>query len=155
MNQTQIKRTTREKKKSKDPGAYIKESISVDAACSGNPGEMEYQGVDTATGTPIFRSAIYPVGTNNLGEFLAVVHALRVLYEKNSIEPVYSDSVTALAWVRNKRANTNLKRNTTTEALWQDIDDAIHWLQTHDYQNPVLKWETKTWGEVKADFGRK
>lgn len=136
-------------------GTYIKESISVDAACSGNPGAMEYQGVDTETGAQIFASSVYPVGTNNLGEFLAVVHALRYLHETGSDIPVYSDSVSALAWVRNKRANTNLKRNADTETLWQDIDDAIQWLHTHDYANPVLKWETKAWGEVKADFGRK
>lgn len=134
---------------------YIKESISVDAACSGNPGAMEYQGVDTETGEQIFASSVYPVGTNNLGEFLAVVHALRYLYEQGSDIPVYSDSVSALAWVRNKRVKTNLVQNADTETLWQDIEDAIGWLYDHDYPNPVLKWETKAWGEVKADFGRK
>ncbi|MCA1012802.1 RNase H family protein [Halobacillus halophilus] len=134
---------------------YIQPSLSVDAACSGNPGEMEYQGVDTATGEPVFTSKVYPVGTNNLGEFLAVVHALKYLHDQGSRVPVYSDSHTALAWVRNRRANTNLKRNADTEGLWQDIDAAIQWLHTHEFPNPVLKWETKSWGEVKADFGRK
>lgn len=136
-------------------GEYIQESISVDAACSGNPGEMEYQGVDTETGEQIFASRVYPVGTNNLGEFLAVVHALRHLYEQGSDMPVYSDSVSALAWVRNKSVKTNLPRNRETEALWQHIDLAIDWLYKHDYKNSILKWETKLWGEVKADFGRK
>ncbi|MGX1266633.1 ribonuclease HI [Rossellomorea marisflavi] len=134
---------------------YIKESISVDAACSGNPGELEYQGVDTNTGEQIFASEKYPVGTNNLGEFLAVVHALRYLHDQGSAIPVYSDSVSAIAWVRNKRVKTNLERNQKTESLWQDIDAAVDWLYDHDYPNPILKWETKAWGEVKADFGRK
>jgi ribonuclease HI len=134
---------------------YIKESISVDAACSGNPGELEYQGVDTSTGEQIFASRKYPVGTNNLGEFLAVVHALRHLHDQGSEIPVYSDSVSAIAWVRNKRVKTNLARNHETEALWRDIDFAVNWLFDHDYKNPILKWETKAWGEVKADFGRK
>lgn len=138
-----------------EPLDYIQESISVDAACSGNPGEMEYQGVDTATGEQIFASRVYPVGTNNLGEFLAVVHALRHLHEQGSDMPVYSDSVSALAWVRNKSVKTNLPRNRETEALWQHIDLAIDWLYKHHYKNPILKWETKAWGEVKADFGRK
>ncbi|QKY71275.1 hypothetical protein [Lentibacillus sp. CBA3610] len=100
-------------------------------------------------------SSVYPVGTNNLGEFLAVVRALRYLHEKGSEIPVYSDSVSAIAWVRKKRVNTNLNRNADTEALWRDIDEAIQWLHDHDYANPLLKWETKTWGESKADFGRK
>ena len=137
------------------PPAYIQESISVDAACSGNPGELEYQGVDTNTGEQIFASEKYPVGTNNLGEFLAVVHALRHLYESGSTIPIYSDSVSAIAWVRNKRVKTNLERNQNTEALWRDIDAAVDWLYDHDYPNPILKWETKAWGEVKAAFGRK
>ncbi|MCC2248877.1 ribonuclease H family protein [Virgibacillus sp. AGTR] len=144
-----------QKKNVVEPQGYIKKSISVDAACSGNPGEMEFQGVDTDTGAQIFASDVYPVGTNNLGEFLAVVRALKHLYELNSDIPVYSDSVSAIAWVRNIRVNTNLKRNADTKKLWQDIDAAIQWLYDHDYQNPVLKWETKVWGEVKADFGRK
>lgn len=134
---------------------YIQESLSVDAACSGNPGELEYQGVDTNTGEQIFASRKYPVGTNNLGEFLAVVHALRHLHDQGSEIPVYSDSVSAIAWVRNKRVKTNLERNPETEVLWRDIDFAVDWLYTHDYKNPILKWETKAWGEVKADFGRK
>lgn len=134
---------------------YIKASISVDAACSGNPGAMEYQGVDTATGEILFASDVYPVGTNNLGEFLAVVHALQYLHERNSDMPVYSDSVSALAWVRNKRVKTNLERNADTEKLWQDIEDAVAWLYDHAYANPVIKWDTKSWGESKADFGRK
>lgn len=138
-----------------EPLDYIKESISVDAACSGNPGEMEYQGVDTETGEQLFSSRVYPVGTNNLGEFLAVVHALRYLHEKGSDMPVYSDSVSAIAWVRNRHVKTNLVRKRETEALWQHIDLAIEWLYKHDYPNPILKWETKIWGEVKADFGRK
>lgn len=134
---------------------YIRESISVDAACSGNPGVMEYQGVDTDTGEQIFLSRKYPVGTNNIGEFLAIVHALRYLHEKGSDMPIYSDSVSAIAWVRNKHVKTNLIRNQETEALWQHIDLSIKWLYEHTYENPILKWETKQWGEVKADFGRK
>lgn len=134
---------------------FIKESISVDAACSGNPGVMEYQGVDTETGEQLFASKEYPVGTNNIGEFLAVVHALRYLHEKGSDMPVYSDSISAIAWVRNRHVKTNLTRNHETEGLWQHIDLAIEWLYDHDHQNPILKWETKAWGEVKADFGRK
>lgn len=135
---------------------YIKESISVDAACSGNPGELEYQCVHTETGEQIFGSKRYPVGTNNLGEFLAIVDGLRYLHEmSDSVTPIYSDSLSALAWVRNGKVKTNLIRNADTEELWQDIESAIDWLHSHSYSNPILKWETKRWGESKADFGRK
>ncbi|WP_078598543.1 viroplasmin family protein [Evansella clarkii] len=150
------KRTNKSQKK--DLGEvpdYIKESISVDAACSGNPGEMEYQAIDTATGETIFTSEIYPIGTNNLGEFLAVVDALKYLHEEGSDMPIYTDSVSAIAWVRNRRVKTNLYRNAKSESLFQAIDDAIEWLYDHTYANPILKWDTQAWGESKADFGRK
>lgn len=134
---------------------FIKNSISVDAACSGNPGQMEYQCVDTDTNVQLFASPIYPVGTNNIGEFLAVVDALKYLQERGLDIPVYTDSISAIAWVRNKRAKTTLVRSAQTESLWQAIDNALDWLHTNSYPNPVLKWETEQWGESKADFGRK
>lgn len=135
---------------------YIKDSLSVDGACSDNPGKMEYQCVHTETGELVFDSPIYPVGTNNLGEFLALVHALRYLKENNdTTTPIYSDSMSALAWTRNERVKSNLYRDTNTEELWRDVDNAVDWLRNNHYTNPILKWETKTWGENKADFGRK
>lgn len=135
---------------------YIAESISVDAACSGNPGVMEYQGVITGSGKQIIKSKIYPVGTNNIGEFLAVVHALRHLSALNDTKtPIYTDSISAIAWVRNKRVKTSLPHNADTEMLYKDINSAIDWLYDNDYQNQILKWDTRAHGESKADFGRK
>jgi len=134
---------------------YIIDSISVDAACSGNPGIMEYRGVDTKTGRVLFTSATYAVGTNNIGEFLAIVDGLKYLTERGSDMPIYSDSVSGIAWVRNKRVKTSLPRNKDTENLFKAIDSAIDWLYDHTYNNPILKWDTVQWGESKADFGRK
>lgn len=134
---------------------YIKNSLSVDAACSGNPGAMEYQGVNTATGELLFGSIIYPKGTNNIGEFLAVVSALKYLNQINSDIPIYTDSKTAMAWVRNRRVKTAIKRNPETEVVWLAIDNALEWLHRNDYQSRIIKWNTEEWGESKADFGRK
>jgi ribonuclease HI len=129
-------------------------SISVDAACSGNPGMMEYQGVDTKTGERIFHYG--PVlGTNNIGEFLGIVHALSYLKQKGEATTIYSDSKTAISWVRNKKANTTLVRNPETETVWKLIERAEKWLWENSYQNKIMKWETSTLGEIKADFGRK
>lgn len=130
-------------------------SISVDAACSGVPGPMEYQGVDTATGQRLFYQGVYPWATNNIGEFLAIVHGLAYLQLRNSKLPIYSDSNNAITWVRNKKAKSNLERTPTTEQVWQLIERAEQWLKNNEYANAVLKWETKTWGENPADFGRK
>ncbi|NGP45388.1 ribonuclease H [Bacillaceae bacterium SIJ1] len=136
--------------------SYIEDSISVDAACSGNPGVMEYQGVETKTGKQIFHVGPIEQGTNNIGEFLAIVHALALLHKKNDAQTViYSDSKIAISWVKKKKCNTTLKETEVTRPLLQLIRRAEKWLETHAYQNPILKWETKAWGEVKADFGRK
>lgn len=131
------------------------DSLAVDAACSGNPGVLEYQGVDTKTGMVFFRKGPFPLGTVNIGEFLALVHGLAYLKQQNRNIPIYSDSRTARAWVRNKRIKTNLPRDHRTEKLFQFVDRALDWLKNNSYTNEVLKWETQAWGEIPADFGRK
>lgn len=130
-------------------------SIAVDAACSGNPGKMEYQGVVTKTKQVLFKKGPFLNGTNNVGEFLALVHALAFVKQKNYKIAIYSDSKTAMAWVRQKKCKTKLKRNAKNEKLFELIERAETWLKKNTYQTPILKWETKKWGEIPADFGRK
>lgn len=133
----------------------IKESIAVDAACSGNPGKMEYRGVYVADGRELFHIGPFEEGTNNIGEFLALVHALAFLKKANSNLPVYSDSRNAIAWINHKKCNTNLKQNSRNKNVFDLIDRAEKWLAENDYQTRVMKWETPIWGEIPADFGRK
>lgn len=137
------------------PTAVNRNSWAVDAACSGNPGPMEYQAIDLQTGAQVFHFG--PLhGTNNIGEFLAIVHAL-ALMDKQGIKDkvIYSDSYNAILWVKKKQCKTKLVRTPETEQLYQIIARAEQWLRTHNVTIPVLKWETKKWGEVPADFGRK
>ena len=132
----------------------VENSLAVDAACSGNPGAMEYQGVHVASRQQIFHfGPMY--GTNNIGEFLAIVHGLALLKQKGFDMPIYSDSVNAINWVKQKKCKTKLPRDAKTEALFQLIERAEKWLRENSYSTPVLKWETKQWGEIPADFGRK
>lgn len=131
------------------------DSISVDVGTNGNPGPVEYKGVDTRTGEVIFAVGPIKKGTNNLGEFLAIVHALAHLKQQNSKKTVYSDSMNALKWVKQKSVSSTLVRDASTEEIWTLVDRAEKWLQTNRYENPVLKWQTKSWGEIKADYGRK
>ncbi|MEI3613260.1 ribonuclease H [Pseudogracilibacillus sp. SO30301A] len=130
-------------------------SISVDVGTRGNPGPVEYQGVDTRTGEVLFSYGPISKGTNNLGEFLAIVHALAYLNKIGSNKTIYTDSQNAMKWVREKKVSTTLKRDKTTAEIWHLIDRALDWLHTHSYENKILKWETKKWGEIKADYGRK
>ncbi|MGC6431833.1 MAG: viroplasmin family protein [Jejuia sp.] len=130
-------------------------SISVDAASSGNPGKMEYRGVDTKSKKQLFIQGPFEEGTNNIGEFLAIVHALALLKKKNSNRIIYTDSKTAMSWVRKKTCNTKLKRNDKNKPVFELVDRAISWLKTNTYDTVIVKWETKAWGEIPADFGRK
>lgn len=130
------------------------EAVSVDAACSGNPGKMEYRGIYLKTGQEIFHFG--PVfGTNNIGEFLAIVHALALMTQQGLKMPIYSDSRNALLWVRAKKCRTKLERTARTEGLFKLIDRAEAWLKSHRVTIPLKKWETDRWGECPADFGRK
>ncbi len=136
------------------PAAVDAQAIAVDAACSGNPGQMEYRGVYLKTGEEIFHYG--PVfGTNNIGEFLAIVHGLALLQQRGYAIPIYSDSVNAMLWVKRKQCRTTLPLNDKTKALHEHIRRAETWLRTHSYSNDLRKWETEKWGEIPADFGRK
>jgi ribonuclease HI len=128
---------------------------AVDAAWNTKTGDMEYQGVDLQTKTLIFRKGPFFDGTNNIGEFLAIVHALALLKKHNSDVPVFSDSKTAISWVKAKKANTKLESTSRNSELFELIERAEAWLKDNNYKNKILKWETKWWGENPADFGRK
>jgi len=130
-------------------------SISVDAASSGNPGKMEYRGVDTKSKKQLFIQGPFEEGTNNIGEFLALVHGLALLKKNKSDRILYTDSKTAMSWVRKKTCNTKLERNNKNKDVFDLMDRAISWLKKNTYTTTIVKWETKAWGEIPADFGRK
>ena len=133
-----------------------KEAIAVDASCVGNPGPVEYQGVFISDGEIAFKQGPYQGGTNNIGEFLAIVHALAYCKKEGyTTMPIYSDSQTALTWVKKRQTTTTMQPNEKNAQLFNLIERAERWLQTNSYSNPVLKWMTREWGEIPSDYGRK
>lgn len=130
-------------------------SYCADAACSGNPGVMEYRAVKTESGELLFARGPFREGTNNIGEFLGIVETLEILKRENDSAPVYSDSRNAIAWVRAKRCKTQLERNARNVEVFERIAHAEEWLEGNSYPNRILKWKTKEWGEIPADYGRK
>ncbi|MCQ2346947.1 MAG: ribonuclease H family protein [Paludibacteraceae bacterium] len=130
-------------------------ALAVDAACSGNPGLMEFRGVIADTGTEVFRRGPFPEGTNNIGEFLAIVLGLAYLKQHHLDWNLYSDSRTGLSWLRKKKADTKLEWNNRNLPILEMIRTAEAWLRDNTYETRVLKWDTKQWGEIPADFGRK
>lgn len=130
-------------------------TIAVDAACSGNPGKMEYRGVFTDTGTELFKSPVFEGGTNNIGEFLAIVHCLAWQQKRKLNYPIYSDSVNGQKWVREGVCKTKLVENEKNKYLFEVIRRAEKWLHDNTFRVPIYKWRTEIWGEIPADFGRK
>jgi len=131
-------------------------SICVDAACSGAPGKLEYRGVYTESEEEIFRFGPFPDGTNNVGEFLAIVHALTWLAKHDKQLPIYSDSENGISWVYTGQCRTKLKHTAKNAPLFVMIRSAENWLAENELDDDaVLKWDTELWGENPADFGRK
>lgn len=132
------------------------DAIAVDAACSRNPGPVEYRGVWVRTGQQLFHVGPLAGGTNNIGEFCAIIHALALCARKGRPDiPIYSDSVTAQSWLRHRKVKTTLAPTPENEPLRAILARAISWMDTHPVTNPILKWNTDDWGEIPADFGRK
>ena len=146
-NKLSVKRLTKK--------GLITNSLAVDAACSGNPGDMEYRGVDVASGQQVFHAGPFSMSTNNIGEFLAIVHGLAYLKQHKKDIPIYSDSQNAISWVNKKKCKTQLNCNQENQVIFDLIERAEKWLHTNSYQTKILKWETQQWGENPADFGRK
>lgn len=132
----------------------IHDALCVDAACSGKTGVMEYRGVYILTGKQLFHYQ-HPHGTNNIGEFLAIVHGLSYLKRHNYSQPLYSDSNNAIKWVKDKHCKTLLPLTPETQDLFDYIHRAENWLRLNTYSTQILKWQTDLWGEIPADFGRK
>lgn len=150
-----VKRRSSLRSKSVVTGDFIKNSICVDGAWNTATGVIEYQGVLTISGERIFHGGPYQDGTNNIAEFLAIVHALAYCKRHGLALPIYSDSRNAIGWVRDKLARTNHARSDRNAELFALIERAVNWLRSNSYENKVLKWETRSWGENPADFGRK
>ena len=137
-------------------GLPIENALTVDAACSGNPGKMEYRGVLNYNKKEVFRKGPYHGGTNNIGEFLALVHGIALLKKKGLHKmPIYSDSKIAMSWIKKKQCRTKVTFDSNNRELLELIKRAEKWLQENSFRNPILKWVTKAWGEIPADFGRK
>ncbi len=128
---------------------------AVDASCLGNPGRMEYRGVELMTGREIFRVGPFEQGTNNIGEFLAIVHALALMEKTGERHTIYSDSQIAQSWIRKKTLRTTVKQTEANKRLFEVMARALYWIRTHAVSVPIRKWQTEEWGEIPADFGRK
>jgi len=150
----EVKKTTKKVEVKHEDIPFFAESIAVDAACSGNPWEMEYRGIDLQTGDEIFHEN-FKIWTNNIWEFLAIVHWLNYLWDDNRV--IYSDSRIAISWVNQWKCKTKINTNESSDfsRLLEMVERAEKWLKENGIKHKILKWNTEDRGEIPADFGRK
>lgn len=129
---------------------YPKEGIAVDAAHSMKNGVTEYQAIDLKTGERLFYKNLGNQ-TTNIGEFLGLMETIKYVIE-NDFQPriVYTDSMTAITWFRNKK--------TASKKRHSDLQRSEIFLKVMDMDVStidVIHWDTNNWGENPADFGNK
>lgn len=138
------------------PLDYPKYGICVDASYNTKTKEMEYRGMLLHENNKIiFSQGMYKDATNNIGEFLAIVHALALCKKNNWNYPIYSDSYTAISWIKKKEVKTTLKKSNDNKILFEHLERALKWLKENTFSNKIIKWDTEKWGEIPADYKRK
>jgi ribonuclease HI len=114
-----------------------------------------YRGVLTGSGDPVFNVNPIENMTINIGAFLAVCHALAFCAKRGLETPIYSDSQTALTWIRNRKCGSALTRTAANLKTFDLVDRAEKWLASHQWRNSVLQWNTRAWGPIPANLKRK
>ena len=150
----EVKNVTKKKKVKNEDIPFFTEAIAVDAACSGNPWEMEYRWIDLKTWNEIFHEK-FKIWTNNIWEFLAIVHWLNYLKDRKD-KVIYSDSKIAISRINQWKCKTKMDVDQADfERIIKAIKRAETWLKENWINNKILKWNTEERWEIPADFGRK
>jgi hypothetical protein len=118
-----------------------------------NPGIFKYRLVNIETKEVIFEKIISGNCTNNLAELLGAVHAIGYNTANYLNLPVYTDSQTALSWIRKKLIKT--KHIVTDAELQEELDIALKYIKTLSKAEHPLLWNTVAWGQIDADYGAK
>ena len=126
--------------------------IAVDAACAGAVGPLEYRGIDLRTGETVFAEGPVDAGTNNLGEFLAIVRALEMLDRQEVSGPIWSESDVAIAWVGEGRHRSSVKPTDRNRELRRRLCRAELFLVDAPAPADVRRWRSDAWGAIPVEF---
>ena len=124
--------------------------ICCDAAHSTKNGITEYRAHVLETGEQILYKNLGNQ-TVNIGEFLAIIDCIKYIIENDYQYPViYSDSLTAITWVKNKKTGSKRKNPDLqkAEVFLKVMAEDINKIE-------ILHWDNKCWGEIISDFGNK
>jgi ribonuclease HI len=136
----------------------FEKAICTDAACPSNPWPIEYRGVIVSTGKEVFNYGPLDWWSVNIAEFLAIVEWLKRLLQNQKYTILYSDSKTAIWWIKKGAINTTITKNKNNTILFEIIHESIQWLKLNsDRSNYITlsKRPTSQRGQIPADFWRK
>ena len=140
-------------------GQVSANSICTDAACQGNPWNLEWRGVDTQSWKQLFRSNVYTEWTVNIGEYIALLQGMKYLIDtQRSDWSIYTDSRVAMSRVKNWKHKSQLNWTNYNTKLKHVLDQwGLRSEANRVYidQMKIVKRKTKERGEIPADFGRK
>lgn len=124
--------------------------IATDGAHSTRERLTRFRAVDLSSGKELFRESTGN-WTNNVGEFLGIVAAVKYIIEHPDMPRViYSDSKTAITWYRDRRTASSRHCPALLKA---EIFLKVMEEKTRDIR--VEYWDNRLWGENPADFGNK
>ena len=122
--------------------------IATDGAHSAKERLTRFRAVDLSSGKELFSKAIGN-WTNNIGEFLGIVEAVRYVMEHpESPRTIYSDSITAITWYRNKQTASSRR----CPAL-QKAEIFLKVMEARIKDIEVLHWVIRLVGVFPAVFG--
>jgi ribonuclease HI len=125
---------------------------------------LEYRGVDLQSGEEIFHQQ-FEIWTNNIGEFLAIVHGLAYCRDASLTRPngkavhrpntIYSDSKTAISRTKQGKCKSKFRTLQPERTVRNAVERAEKRLKKNWIPSTLLKRNTDERGEIPADFGRK
>jgi len=130
------------------PADYPTAGLTSDAGTHGNPGPCEYQVTDI--GGRLLEHRKLGVHTNNYAELAGILAMVRLAI-KTGETLLWTDSTIAMGWIRTCRLGPSVAEPERILEFTREISRLLA-------QNPQLqlrKWETRRWGQIPSDFGRK
>lgn len=128
------------------------DKIIVHSTANTKTKRMAYKGFNESTNKWIFKVKYKGYCTQNVADFMAIVHALHYCKINNIDLPIYNDNLVAIKWVKDKKVNSLLIKTKENHELFQSFENALVILKQNDFLNPILFWKKKELGNIKNPF---
>lgn len=124
------------------------QGITSDCGTHGNPGPCEYQVTDLQ-GKRLKHQHL-GVHTNNFAELAGIEAMISVALDMKETV-LWTDSLISMGWIKSGKLGTSVREPELIFGMLNRIRTQLH-------EHPELKlkkWDTRNWGQIPSDFGRK